>query len=145
MKKQHVILTIKDLEDLKKMLQKGSLKSRTYKRVVALLELHKGATYKSVSKIVLLTTKTLKKLTTKYAKEGLLCLLDLPRSGRPIETGQDLKDRIIKLACEEPPTGYSQWSIRLLADRVVELEYCDKISHTQVFKILKKKNKTAPR
>ena len=143
MKKQHVQLTEADLKYLQELLQKGSLKSRTYKRVVALLELHKGATYASVSKIVLLTRQVVSTLAKKYASEGLACLVDLPRPGRPITTSQELKDRIIKLACEEAPAGYSQWSIRLLADRVVELKYCDEISPTQVLKILKKKGETS--
>ena len=143
MKKQHVQLTEVDLKYLQGLLQKGSLKSRTYKRVVALLELHKGATYASVSKIVLLTRQVVSTLAKKYTKEGINCLIDLPRPGRPITTSQELKDRIVTLACEDPPTGYSQWSIRLLADRVVELKYCDEISPSQVFKILKKKSKTS--
>ncbi len=139
MKKQHVQLTEANVVYLQELLQKGSLKSRTYKRIVALLELHKGATYSSVSKTVLLTRQVLSTLAKKHANEGLSCLYDLPRPGRPIETSQELKDSIITLACEEPPTGYSQWSIRLLADRVVKLKYCDEISPSQVFKILKKK------
>lgn len=142
MKKQHVQLTEADFIFLQDLLKKGSLKSRTYTRVVALLELHKGATFKSVAKTVLLTRQVVSTLAKKYAEEGLDCLYDLPRSGRPIETSQKLEDRIVTLACEKPPTGYSQWSIRLLADRVVELKYCDQISPSQVFKILKKKGKT---
>ena len=142
MKKQHVELTAADLKYLQELLQKGSLKSRTYKRVVALLELHKGATYTSVAETVLLTRQVVATLAKKYASEGLACLVDLPRPGRPVTTSQELKDRIITLACEAPPTGYSQWSIRLLADRVVELKYCDEISPTQVYNILKKKGKT---
>jgi len=143
MKKQHVQLKEADLIYLEELLQKGSLKSRTYKRIIALLELHKGATYASVSKTVLLTRQVLSTLAKKYANEGLVCLYDLQRPGRPIETSQELEDSIITLACEAPPTGYSQWSIRLLADRVVQLKYCDKISPSQVFKILKKKGKTS--
>lgn len=143
MKKQHVQLTEADQFYLQELLQKGSLKSRTYKRIVALLELHKGATYASVSKTVLLTRQVLSTLAKKYASEGLDCLYDLQRPGRPVETSQELKDSIITLACEEPPTGYSQWSVRLLADRVVELKYCDKISPSQIHKILKKKGKTS--
>ena len=140
MTKQHVNLSKKDLEDLQEMLQKGSLKSRTFKRATALLELHKGATYAKVSSTVLLTRQSLSKLARKYAIEGLDCLYDLPRPGRPVTTSQELKDQLTILACEKPPTGYSQWSYRLLADKAVELKYCDKISHTQVHKTLKKKD-----
>jgi putative transposase len=44
------------------------------------------------------------------------------------------------LACSTPPEGYAQWSLRLLADKVVELEYCEHISHTEVGQVLKKTN-----
>ncbi len=137
--KFHVQLSIEDEEQLLKMLEKGSLKSRTFKRITALLELNKGETYKAVEKIANLSSNSLIKLAKKYAKKGLKCLQDAPRSGRPVTTFQELKDNVITLACEKPPTGYSQWSLRLLADKAVELKYCEKISHTQVDNILKKK------
>lgn len=140
MKKQHVNLSEKDLENLREMLQKGSLKSRTFARVTALLELHKGATYAKVSSIVSLSRQSVSKLAKKYAIEGLDCLYDLPRPGRPVTTSQELKDQLTILACEQPPTGHSQWSYKLIADKAVELKYCDKISHTQVYKTLKKKD-----
>lgn len=139
MKKEHVKLTETDLKQLQEMLQKGSLKSRTFKRITALLELDKGHTLEQVKSTALLSTNTLGKLAKKYALVGLDCLYDLPRPGRPVSTSPELKDKITILSCETPPKGHSQWSIRLLADRVVQLEYCDKISHTQVHKILKKK------
>lgn len=46
--------------------------------------------------------------------------------------------KITVLACSEPPEGYAQWSLRLLADKAVELGYVEGISHTEVRKILKK-------
>lgn len=144
MKKNHVQLSPKDEEQLLKMLKKGSLKSRTFKRITALLELNRGKTYQAVREVVDLSTVSLSKLSSKYATEGLNCLYDAPRSGRPVETTAELRDKITLLACEEPPKGHSQWSLRLLADKVVELGYCEKISYVQVDKILKKKNQAAP-
>jgi hypothetical protein len=44
------------------------------------------------------------------------------------------------LACSEPPEGYARWHLRLLADKAVELGYCEEISHTEVASILKKTN-----
>jgi len=142
MKKAHVKLTKEEVKYLQELLQKGSLKSRTYKRITALLELNKGGSYKSVSSMVLLTRQSLGKLAKNYAANGLDCLYDQPRPGRPVNTSQELKDKITVLACSKAPKGYSQWSLRLLADRIIKLEYCDTISHTQVNKILKKENKT---
>ena len=144
MKKNHVQLSPEDEEQLLKMLKKGSLKSRTFKRITALLELNRGKTYQAVGKVVHLSTISLSKLASKYAAEGLDSLYDAPRSGRPVETTAELRDKITLLACEEPPKGHSQWSLRLLADKVIELGYCEKISYAQVDKILKKKNQAAP-
>ena len=83
-------------------------------------------------------------MAKRYASEGLACLYDNPRSGRPIKITAEQRDQITVLACESSPEGSSQWSLRLLADKVVELGYCDSISHSQVGEILKKENKTSP-
>lgn len=139
MKKSHVCLAAQDREVLQEMLFKGSLKSRTYQRIIALLELDKGLTYESVEPLVRLSTVSLGKLAKKYHSLGLNCLYDEVRPGRPIKIQVEQKDQITLLACAAPPEGHSQWSLRLLADKVVELGYCDSISHAQVDKILKKR------
>jgi len=143
MKKEHVKLKIQDEEQLKGMLKKSKLTSRTYKRIISLLELNKGQSYVSVSKIVEVSTTSLRKLAKKYKSDGLACLYDEPRPGRPIEIDSTQVDKLTVLSCSEAPEGYSQWSLRLLADKMVELNYSKSISHTQVGNILKKENKTA--
>ena len=50
----------------------------------------------------------------------------------------EVEAHIIALACGKPPKGYAKWTLRLLADKSVELGYVDSISHTQVGRILKK-------
>ncbi|MBK8555953.1 MAG: helix-turn-helix domain-containing protein [Lewinellaceae bacterium] len=139
MKKSHVSLADEDREVLQEMVFKGSLKSRTYKRITALLELDKGQTYEAVVPLSRLSKVSLGKLAQKYKSSGLNCLYDEVRPGRPIKIQAEQKDQITLLACEAPPEGYSQWSLRLLADKVIELGYCDSISHTEVNKILKKR------
>jgi putative transposase len=67
-------------------------------------------------------------------------LNDKPRSGRPVELDGKLKAKITALACSTLPTGYGKWSLRLLADKIVELNFVDDISHTEVGRILKKMN-----
>ena len=139
MKKQHVELIAKDRDHCLDLLKKGSLKSRTSKRITALLALDQGQTYEAVKSIAHLSRVSLIRLAKKYASDGLACLYDSPRPGRPIEISAEQKDKITLLSCEDPPAGHSQWSLRLLADKVVELGHCDHISHTQVNKILKKR------
>jgi len=54
----------------------------------------------------------------------------------------DFEARLIALSCSEPPKGFSRWSLRLLADQVVELDYVDSVSHETVRQVLKKRIKT---
>ncbi len=65
---------------------------------------------------------------------------DKPRSGRPIGLSAEQKAQITAIACSEPPKGYARWSLRLLADRIVELQLVERISHTEVGRVLKKMN-----
>ena len=57
----------------------------------------------------------------------------------PKVTG-DVEAHIIALACSEPPKGYAKWSTRLLAEKSVELDFIDSISHMTVERVLKKRN-----
>ena len=143
MQKNHVELTAADREQLHQMLAKGSLKSRTFKRIHSLLELDKGKTYETVYSMGYFSRGSLKKLATNYAAQGLSCLKEKPRSGRPKTFIQTEKDEVLKMACSTPPAGHEYWSLRLIADKMIELKLCDTISHETVRNILKKKDKTA--
>jgi transposase len=140
MKKQHVQLSEEDRKRLQFLTSQGELKARIYKRATALLELDRGRTFTAVAETVGTTYCTLSTLATKYKKEGMECLFDKPRSGRPIKFDGTQRAKITALACSEPPEGYGKWNLRLLAEKVIELEYCASISHTQVSAILKKTN-----
>lgn len=138
MKKQHVSLSEEDRQYLNNLISKGEQPVRLYKRALALLELDRGKTYTSVAETVGVSQPTASSWAKKYKEMGLLCLQDKPRSGRPTEFDGRQRAKVTALACSEAPEGYGQWSLRLLAEKAVELEYCDSISHTQVANILKK-------
>lgn len=140
MKKQHVQLSDVDREYLETLISQGELPVKVYRRALTLLELDRGQTYTAVSNTLQVTIPTLSKWATKYRESGLQVLHDKPRSGRPVEIDGNQRAKITALACSEPPEGYAQWSLRLLADKVVELGYCERISHTEVGTILKKTN-----
>ena len=141
MKKQHITLRNADREFLKTLLSKGELSAKTYKRALGLLELDRGRSYTAVSKTIQLSTHTLSKRAKLYREKGLQeALHDKPRSGRPVEIDGNQRAKITALACSKPPQGYAKWSLRLLAEKIVELSYCDHISHTEVATILKKTN-----
>jgi putative transposase len=125
---------------LNEFISKGKHQAKMCRRAVALLELDRGQTYSRVAEIVGMTLPSVSNLAGKYRKDGLRCLQDKPRSGRPIEIDGKVRAKITALACSDPPEGYGQWSLRLLAEKAVELAYCEHVSHNAVKEILKKTN-----
>lgn len=140
MKKQHLKLSNADRQYLTSLVSKGKLPARKFKRATCLLELDRGKTYLAVAETLGISHVTASSLCKSYREQGLKCLDDAPRSGRPIVIDGKQRAKITALACSEPPEGHAQWTLRLLADKVVELGYCRKLSHTQAGKILKKMN-----
>lgn len=138
MKKQHIQLTPADRNELEGILSKGHLSAQRFKRATALLALDRGATLEAVAVMVGVTNETVGVWRNKYQAEGLKCLTDQPRAGRPLVIDGEQRAQITALACSEAPLGHSQWSLRLLANKVVELGVSESISHTQVGLILKK-------
>jgi putative transposase len=140
MKRQHVKLSDADRKYLKSLIAKGKLPAKKFKRATGLLELDRGKTYLEVAATLGVSHVTVSSWRKNYQKQGLKCLEDAPRSGRPIAIDGKQRAKITALACSEAPEGHARWNLRLLADKVVELGYCKKVSHTQVGKILKKTN-----
>lgn len=140
MNKQHIQLSPTDREYLEALISKGELKAKTYRRALTLLELDRGQTYTAVSRTVKTSIATLSTLAENYRENGLQALSDRPRSGRPIQIDGEQRAKITALACSTPPEGHAEWSLRLLADKAIELEFCEQVSHTHVRTILKKTN-----
>lgn len=140
MKKHHINLNEEDKKVLKDLLKKGSLKAIEFKRVTFLLELDKGKTLQEVSETVSVSYPTALTWRDKYNDERLSFLHDKARSGRPVVIDGEIRAKITALACTNAPEGSAKWSLRLLADRIVELGYCDQISYVKVGAILKKTN-----
>lgn len=140
MKKEHVKLSEADRTYFENLLKKGSLPAKTYKRATALLELDRGRTFTEVAKIVAVTKQTVATWAKKYKETGLDILQDKPRPGRPTLIDGLQRAKITALACSEAPAGYERWSLRLLADKAVELKLVEAISYGEVRLILKKTN-----
>lgn len=140
MRKQHVRLSKADREELESLVSKGKQSIRVYKRALGLLELDRGKTLSAVAETVGVTATTVSNWRDRYKAMGLRCLEDAPRSGRPIEITGEQRAKVTALACSEAPQGHARWDLRLLADKAVELGFCEHISHTQVRNILKKTN-----
>ena len=74
-------------------------------------------------------------------EEGLEAALGGRQGRRPTyerKADGEFEAHLVALSCSEPPQGHSQWSLRLLADRVVELGHIDSVSHETVRRVLKK-------
>lgn len=138
MQKQHVKLSEAERTALVSLLSKGSLQAKVFKRATALLALDRGDTLQAVATTLGVDYNTVATWRDNYQRQGLACLHDAPRRGRPLQIDGLQRAQITALACSTAPAGRADWSLRLLADKVVELGYCDTISHTQVGNVLKK-------
>ena len=140
MAKQHIQLNESEREQLEDLLSRGNIAARKSKRILAMLELDRGRTFKSVAQTVGATKQVVSIWAKKYRENGLAGLEDKPIPGRPATLSGAERAKITALACSDAPEGHGQWSLRLLAEKAVELEYVTEISHTHVGRILKKTN-----
>lgn len=140
MKKKHIRLKAAERNQLEALLATGQLSAKVFKRATALLELDRGKTMQAVAHTLGVSYPTVLNWRDKYLEQGLRCLHDAPRSGRPIVIDGKQRAKITALACSQAPVGHARWSLRLLADKIVELGHCASLSHTQVGQILKKTN-----
>lgn len=138
MRKEHLKLKEQEHCSLTILTTSGELKARKFKRAMALLLLDQGKTLTEVSKTLKYAYPSLIQLKKNYLANGLKCLEERPRAGRPIVFDGAERAKVTALACSETPSGYAQWSLRLLADKAVELDLVESISYSKVRDILKK-------
>jgi putative transposase len=138
MQKEHLKLSQNDHDSVTSLLTKGQLPVRVFKRATALLELHRGKTLTAVAQTLQVSSYTVSLWRDSYNATGLAFLHDKPRSGRPLLIDGLQRAKVTALACSSPPEGRARWTLRLLADKAVELGFCDNLSHTQTRRMLKK-------
>ena len=145
-KKYKVELSRKQRKKLKALSSRGKVEARKLNRARVLLladvNRPKGAmTDAMIHQILDVSLATIGRIRRRFSTDGLCGAIDeKPRPGRPLKFAGDHRAKITALACSTPPQGYGQWSLRLLADRVVELEFVESIAYTSVRNILKKTN-----
>ena len=139
-----VRLTTEERSQLNRRTMQGRIKVRQYKRIQVLLLADKnhsngGKTDQEIAGQVAVSLATIARTRRHYVEQGLEAALnEQARSGRPKTISGEVRAKITALACSTPPAGYGRWSLRLLADKAVELEFIDHISHDVVGDILKK-------
>lgn len=138
--KYPVRLRKKERGSLQHLCKKGTLEVRVYKRAQALLLAHEGLKDQEIAQRVGLSRVTLVNLRRRFQEERIQCIYDRPRPGGKPRFDGNLRAKITALACSDPPEGYGRWSLRLLADRVVELGWVEGIHFDTVRRILKKTN-----
>jgi len=146
MVKYRVTLTEEEEEQLRTIVSKGSHKSQKVLNALILLNSNESGgkkhTNEQISDILQISMRKIDRVKCRFVEEGL----DTALEGRPKEreyqrkADGDLEAHLIALSCGEAPSGYARWSLRLLADKAVELEYVESISHETVRRILKKTN-----
>ena len=132
---------------LMEIVKKGNSPARTILRANILLASDKQSDkYITVSEIVnayRTTPTTVQTVTTSYCKKGLEATITRKKRETPpipAKVTGEVEAHVIALACGQPPEGYSRWTLRLLANKTVELGYIESISHVTVSTILKKTN-----
>ena len=96
-------------------------------------------TDKEIAEKLDVSPATVARTRRRYAAVGLKSTLnENPRSGRPPVISGETRAQITALACSTPPAGFDQGSLRLLADKAVEVAFIATISHESVGTILKK-------
>lgn len=138
---QPLTLSNNESRSLKTLLTRGKASARTLSRARILDLLHRGQSPAEIAPLLLVSQQTIYNIKRRFSEGGLqAALFDQPRSGRPIEISGSQRAKITALACSTPPEGRARWTLRLLADKAVELGYCPGLSHTKARHILKKTN-----
>ena len=139
--RKHVKFSKADKTALKQALTKKetSAREQTHARILDLL--FRQEQPEQIAELLGISLGTVYNTQNRFLEEGLAAALsERPRSGKPPVIKPEEKAKITALACSEAPLGHARWTLRLLADRVVELGYIESISHMEVSRILKKMN-----
>ncbi len=147
MVKYRITLTKSDHEELMGIIHKGHHSSQTFRAAYVLLNCDEGkysekVMNEQISKILKVGMRTIDRIKKKFIEDGIEACLERRPTTRDYERIADgeAEAHLIALSCSKPPQGYGKWSLRLLADKMVELNYVEDISYETVRRILKKTN-----
>ena len=145
-KKFIVRLSKEESEELTSLVSKGKAPAYKIKHANILLNVDENGparTDKDIATTLHCHLNTVHDVRRRYVEQGFEAALGRKRRERPprekILDGEK-EARLIAIACSEAPQGYSRWSLRMLADRLVELEVVETISAPTVMRALKKRN-----
>ena len=149
MKKYHGTLMPEERKELETITTKGKRNARVIQSAYILLNCdnsnkNNSKKDKDIAEFLGITERTVENIRKKFVIDGYEIALNGKPSERVYERNIDgeTEARIIALSCGQPPEGYARWSLRMLADKAVELNYVDTVSHETVRSLLKKRIKT---
>jgi transposase len=132
-------LTREERRSLKILFHSGTSKNRQHTRARILDLLDRQVPPAEIATTLSCAVGTVYNVRRRYEQEGLeAALREKPRTGRPLEIEGTQRAKLTALACSTAPPGHARWTLRLLADKAVELGFVDHISHNAVKEILKK-------
>ena len=136
--KYKVELTPSQRSDLIEVSRRGKPLARTVKRALALLKADEGLSDREAAEAVSVSALTVARARRRFVDEGLEAAInDRPRPGRERKLSGRQEAHLVAIACSSPPEGHVSWTLHLLADKVVELEFAGSISLETVRQILK--------
>ena len=140
-KKYIVTLDEEECEQLQEMTCKGELKVRKFKRAMILLKADDGLSDPQIMAALNVSRPTVERIRKRYVLGGLeKALNEDPRPGQKRKLDGREEAQLIAITCTQAPAGHDHWTMRLLADKLVELEIVESISHETVRQTLKKTN-----
>lgn len=146
MKRYTVTLTKTEREELQDIVRKGKHRSQKVLNALILINCDKGrfqtkrTLNEEMATVLQISMRKIDRVKKAFVEQGLDVALNGTRGQRVYKRVADgeVEAHLIALSCSKPPRGYARWSLRLLADRAVELNYVDHISHETVRRVLKK-------
>jgi transposase len=148
MKKKYIVtLTDEERRMLQEMLSRGKAAARklTHARILLKADVAAGGpgwNDETITEALEVGRATVERVRKEFVEEGLEAALERrqPRRQYQRKLDGDGEAHLVALACQKPPEGRSRWTLQLLADRMVQLEYVDQISYQTVRRTLKKTN-----
>jgi putative transposase len=135
---QQIQLDEEQRKELKKLVSTGTSQARVQTRARIVLMAAKGEGNQAIADALGVSWRTVIRIKSRFKEEGLAAIQEHSRAGRPPRITGDVEAKLVMLACSSPPQGRARWTLRLLADKMVELQYIDAISNVGVMKRLKK-------
>ena len=140
-KKYIVKLTDEERQSLLELTSKGKIRARMMKRAQILLKADEGLKDAEIMSALSTSRPTVERIRKRFVQGNLeKALHEDPRPGSKTKLDGRAEAQLIALACSEAPDGHERWTLRLLADKLIELDVVESISHETVRQYLKKTN-----